>query len=954
MRKIYHISLLLIVTLIYSTAINAQTITQKESEEIKLAAKRKVQNGLKDLLNFITDESIGDAEKLATIKDSYSSSTIQVFYNNQTILEDDINPNYFNGNNIHDMSVEKYLNTLDILYTKTIESSIDINVLSVSNVKQAAGLMYIKVYFESQFKNSHKTIKLAYKKTLRVAELRIERSGKKWVANVTRVAFGDAADENGKNDIVLKENSDPSTSNANIEPETNQVEESQKRELNEFTQLLADADDAFKTKEYEIALQAYSEALKKEKDEYGKTFYIKKQVSLTKREIQKEQELKKQEAERQLQKQKEQNYTRLINEAKSLERRRIYEKSIQQYQAAFRIMPDSAYLYQDAVRNLNKELSIKTEADEMFLAGNFKELKKKYDSYLKKDRSNPDYFLGRAKCSIQLGDSPKYILEDLNEAINLDFQNTAAFIARAEFYVSQSNIPKAIADYTSFLNIEQDSASVYAIRASLKIRTNNIQGAFEDYDKAVILDKKNPKYYYERASLNTQNGTWQKAIADYSEVIALDAKMVLAYYYRGDAYYNLKKYKEAGQDFSQALNMQVAENFVDIIRQRSEEFFASGNKALDGKDIALALTNFTNSILILPSNYRSWFKIGECYQENNKFIEAIENYTTAIKHNENYDDAFYKRGLAKYRLGRYNESLEDFHKANEIVSNYYDAIFYEARTLMQLKNFKSAITLFQKIKIAKPTIEKSFSKEFFANSHMYAGISMIEEKYIAEANNELSLAIKLNPNLSEAYYYRGLTYNELNKQESALSDLNQTITLGPNNYKKEMARGIALFYMGNYAPAASAFQESINLDTLKKNYYDGYKMKAYSLFKLDQHTQASEAFVNALENKSDQEGESLFRDLATSYLFDGQSSKALSIIEQVLKNNPNNSEVNYLLACYYIQTQKIDEALKVLEKLLVANAIDNSFIKKDRLINIIDSNFRSSKEYKALLKKVSK
>ncbi|PAC28874.1 hypothetical protein BWI92_17735 [Flectobacillus sp. BAB-3569] len=952
MKKLYHALLLIIIYLSSTATIVSQTITQKESEEIKLSAKRKIQNGFKDLLNFITDESIGDAEKLATIKDSYSNSNIQVFYNSQTILEDDINPNYYNGNNIHDLNVEKYLNALDILYTKSIESSIEINILSVSNVKQVGGTMFIKVYFECLFKNSHRTIKVAYKKNDRVAELKVEHIGKKWITNITRVAFGKVNDETGKNDLAITQVVESAT-NQPKESEVIQTNESQK-DVNEFNRLLADADDAFKAKEYDIALQAYSEVLKKDRDEYGKSFYIKKQISLSKREIQKEQDLKKQEEERLAQKQKEDNYFKVIFEAKTFERKRYYGKAIQQYQAAFRIIPDSAILYQETIRNLNKELSLKTEADEMFLAGNFKELKRKYDAYIKKDQSNSDYFLGRAKCSIQLGDSPKAILEDLDQAISLDFSNTYAFKVRAEFYTSQNNIPKAIADYTNFLNIEHDSASIYAIRATLKTRTNNTQGALEDYEKAIQLDKRNPKYYYERGIIHTQNSSWQKAITDHTEAISIDPKMAQAYYYRGEAYYNLKKYKEAGQDFSRAISLQIDDNLANNIRQHSEEFFLIGDRALENNDIAFAISSFTNSVLILPYNYRSWYKIGESYQKEGKLLEAITNYTTAIKYNDSYDDAYYGRGYAKFYLNRYKEALEDFHKANELVGNYYNAIFYEARTLMLLKNFKSAILLFQKIKIAKSTIEKSYSKDFFANTHLYLGIAMIEEKYIAEASTELSSAIKINPYLSEAYFQRGLVYLQLNNLESALSDLNQTITLGPNNSQKEMAIGNALYNMENYSQATNAFQESINLDTLKSNYYEAHKMKAYCFFKQNQHAEAAQTFVKAIEYKSKQDDSSIYRDLTVSYLFDGQSSKALSVIENVLKTDPENVEINYLLVCYYVQTQSMEIALKILEKLFTLNAVDNNFIKKDRLINTIDSSFKTSKDYKALLKRIAK
>lgn len=971
MKKKYTSFLLTVLVCIFQNSY-AQDVSKKDSEEIKLIAKRKVQNGLKDLLNFITDESIGDAEKLTIIKDSYSPSNVQVFYNAEAILEDDINPNFIDASKIQDFSVEKYLNNLDVLYTKTSESTIDFTITKVSNVKQGSYL-YVKVYFESQFGSKHKTIEIPYKKTNRVAELRIDKVGKKWLTNITRIAFNVPEDSLAliKNDILLKSDSvvvqsDSLTAALLLKAENDKIAkelEEQNRIQNIFLKILANADDAFKSQEYDLALQAYNDAQQKDKAEYEKAFYIKKQISLTKKAILKEQERKrqeeeqrKQEEERKAREAKENAYKQNISDAKIYERLRKYAKSLQLYQAAFEIKPDSAFRYQDNIRSLNEQLSIKTELEEMYIAGNYKELKKKYDDFIdkKKIKTNSDFYLGRAKCLIKMSESPKNILEDLNQSISIDFGNTDALRTRAEFYLIQNNLPKSIADYTSYLNIEKDSATVFSLRASLRIRTNNIPGAYEDYDKAAAIDPKNPRYYFERGMLSTQNSAWNKAIADYSEAILLDPDFTLAYYQRGDALFNLEKYKEAGLDFTKSTNLRLENSLVNNIQNRADNFYKEGDKIFAENRVDVALKSFVNATLVKTDFSKAWYKRGECYFAKKDFPTAIENYSTAILYDRRYDDAHYKRGLSKYNLGAYKESIEDFHKTNEIVSNYYAAMLGESNALMKLKEYKAAILPFQKIKIAERDIEKFYPKSFFAEVHNNLGICMYMTKYYQEAIPEFSAAVKLDEQYAEAFYYRGLTNIELSKYSDAVDDLQKSIVIEPDKFEKYIAKGNSQFALNKYPDAIFSFENAIKYDKNGQDLFNSYKSKGYCFYKLEKYKEAIADFVKAIEINSTNTDDVLYKDLATAYLHENQTNEALETINKALKINEQNNDTQYVLGCYYVLKNDVPEALKIFEKLLVAKTINSQFIRKDKLLSAVNKEFKDNKELKEMIKKYAK
>jgi tetratricopeptide (TPR) repeat protein len=964
--KFFVFSLLNILATSISFQIYSQDISPKESEEIRLAAKKKV-NNYKDLLNFIADESIGDAEKSAAIEDCYGASNTKVFHNAEAIIEDDINPKNFNSSSFQDLSVEKYLNNLDVLYTKSSENTIELTVTKVSNVKKA-DYLYIKVYFESFFGSKHKTINSPYQKTLRVAELKVEKINKKWITNITKIAFVTQEDSLTyiKNDIILKNNIvllDSLSADLLMKAENEKLlkEAEEQRKLRAaFEKLLTDADDAFKTQEYDLALQAYGDVQKKYKDEYDNAFYIKKQISLAKKGILKEEERKQKEAEqkrlleeKRALEERENAYRKYISDARFAERARKYNKSLKLYQAAFDIKPDSSLRYQDNIRYLNEMLSIKTELDEMYSVKNFKELKKKYDELIDKKRidNNSDYYLGRAKCLMSLGENNKYILKDLDQAVSLDYANSEALKLRAEFYLQQNNLPKAIADYTSFLNVEKDSASVYRIRASLRIQTNNIEGAFEDYDKCIELNPKNANFYFDRARLNTQNSFWIKAISDYSSAIRLDSNNALSYYHRGEAHFNLLNFKEAGVDFRQAIARRLQDDLVGDISNRTETLYTEGELAFNRMELDVAQKLYTNVIFINPKLSKAWFKIGECYFIRKEFTKAIENYNLAIKNNSQDADAFYKKGLSRFEMGAYRESIVEFRKASEINPIYFVAMFWEASALMKLKNYQEAINPLQRINVPEKEIDKYFSKSFFAEVHNNLGICLYKIKNYQEALPQFTTSLKFNLQFAEAFFYRGLTYNELGKYNDAIEDIQKSINFDPDKIEKFVEISKVYYTVGKYNDALSNLQTSINLD--KNNIYqaDLYVSKGNCNLYLERYKEATEDFLKVIELDSKKGDMYLYKTLSTAFLFNGQPQEAYDAINKALNMDSTYTEAKYVLACYHVQKSNNVEALAILEKLLQTKYIDAQFIKKDKLLNFINKEFRNNKDLKIMIKK---
>ncbi|MEM1137908.1 MAG: hypothetical protein AAGI07_18885, partial [Bacteroidota bacterium] len=118
------------------------------------------------------------------------SSGNQIFVDEDIIIEDDVDPNYYDAKRVKDSPVKKYLSDLDLFYEKSAEPTIsftDIETFSIG-IKDYA---YSVVYFKSFFRNQHRIIRRPYRQSERVATIKAEKIGKRWKLSIVSIVFYD-------------------------------------------------------------------------------------------------------------------------------------------------------------------------------------------------------------------------------------------------------------------------------------------------------------------------------------------------------------------------------------------------------------------------------------------------------------------------------------------------------------------------------------------------------------------------------------------------------------------------------------------------------------------------------------------------------------------------------------------------------------------------------------------
>ncbi len=184
------LSVLLLLLIVHSK-VQSQILTELDKQTIKFEAEQFLQE-YQLLLNNIISPALSRYEVKTLIENSYIESPNQIFLDANVILEDDVNPVNTNKNeqNIKDVTIDKYLNDLDIFYEKSITPTIEFSEVASSEVKQKE-YIYLEVYFKSWFKGKHNTVKATYQSTERVATIIATKSGEydKWEMAIASIVF---------------------------------------------------------------------------------------------------------------------------------------------------------------------------------------------------------------------------------------------------------------------------------------------------------------------------------------------------------------------------------------------------------------------------------------------------------------------------------------------------------------------------------------------------------------------------------------------------------------------------------------------------------------------------------------------------------------------------------------------------------------------------------------------
>ena len=163
------------------------------------------------------------------------------------------------------------------------------------------------------------------------------------------------------------------------------------------------------------------------------------------------------------------------------------------------------------------------------------------------------------------------------------------------------------------------------------------------------------------------------------------------------------------------------------------------------------------------------------------YENAVKFYTEALKY-ANRAEYYAERGLNHERLLDSRRALADYEQALVLDPNNPKFLRYKAGVLSNLNRLSEAqeiIELAERLDPNDEWIQKK--KKYFksdgvqAYDHSKKGYDCLKEGKYKEALQELSEAIRLNPDGYISYYNRGICYLQLGNEDAALQDFKSVV-----------------------------------------------------------------------------------------------------------------------------------------------------------------------------------
>lgn len=237
-------------------------------------------------------------------------------------------------------------------------------------------------------------------------------------------------------------------------------------------------------------------------------------------------------------------------------------------------------------------------------------------------------------------------------------------------------------------------------------------------------------------------GDYQGSVEDYNQVISIEPNFAQAHFNRAVAHRNLGNNQEAIEDFKHGI--------ADLSQ--------------------LLSTNPDETYIAQIYNNRGFgrMNLGD-------YKGAIEDFNQAIKLDPSVYLFYFNRAYVRTKLGDYKGAIEDLNQELRNASNLGKSMFYFIRgiALIGINDNNGAIEEFSQV------INPNFMPSATGASEAYVARGMVylnlEDKQ--RADKDFNQALRLLPNLAQAYYNRGIFYKYLGVKQEAVDNLQKAAAL---------------------------------------------------------------------------------------------------------------------------------------------------------------------------------
>ncbi len=413
----------------------------------------------------------------------------------------------------------------------------------------------------------------------------------------------------------------------------------------------------------------------------------------------------------------------------------------------------------------------------------------------------------------------------------LDPSNTKIRLNLATLYQEQGNHRMALQAYDSILKVNPRDPLVHYYKGTAFRKLGNKRGAIQQFRIVLGIDptsnmaktalyetvkEMNPKdtisVLHEFASKNPNNAKDQynyafelhsrkmndKALFYYQKALSLNPKLIDAYLNISSIYKDASRYPEAIAVLNQGLsanpgNEKIKKMLKDVDEDATIGRYERAIKKHNLGDYKDAIEDYKVVLNVSKSNPDVYMSLGAAYQAIKDYKQAIESYQKASDIDKNNAMPYYYMGTIHYAQKQYDKA---------------DSLYKKASTMDPANDsIKQAITLLNTTR---------------ADELMQKGLAAFNAKNYQEAIALLTKAASYDSKNGYIYYYRGMTYDALEKFKLAIADYKKTVSLVKSLNIAYYALAIDYDLLKNKVEAKKAYELFIKKSGDKEDEYVKY------------------------------------------------------------------------------------------------------------------------------------
>jgi len=274
------------------------------------------------------------------------------------------------------------------------------------------------------------------------------------------------------------------------------------------------------------------------------------------------------------------------------------------------------------------------------------------------------------------------------------------------------------------------------------------------------------------------------------------------HFLKGSAYLQLKQYDTAMLAFNEALANASADTL-------SEVAYKIGQAFLTFEQYDMALLYYTKGLEVNPTHPDMLYDAGICYHHRQDYDNSLLCFSKYLDEDPFDHTAWIYLAVAYNEKEQYEQAIEACDYALALNDEEGSAYFNKANAMAGLGHLEEAIALYKQCIVCQGTPEEDPSL-----AEVYCSIGECYEQLNdnQQARENYFHAVKLNENMSDAWYGLAMIAFRMNRMDESLKYLKKALFIQPSSPDYWFSLGNLFNHRNELKKAADAYRKAIELN----------------------------------------------------------------------------------------------------------------------------------------------